>query len=140
MFKRDVGDLSYEQLVTFKNERFIGSVARVKNTLVVNFLETNRPIAVKNFVPTHFVQDENLRHINCELEPVRLAMQFFEEKYGIVIPFKRDIVNIITLTESIPFGTNSGLIKVFRPYHLFSDLNTMYDSAENYYLSNKFEE
>jgi predicted Zn-dependent protease with MMP-like domain len=138
LFKRDVGDLSYKQLVTFKNDRFIGSVARVQNTLVINFIELNKlPPTKKYFMPTHIVQDESLRHINCELEPVKWAIGFFEEKYGIIIPFKKEIVSIITTTEMKPFGNSPSLVKVFRPYYLFSDLTTMCESEESYYLSKK---
>nr|YP_009546944.1 hypothetical protein [Hirsutella thompsonii]AYP41263.1 hypothetical protein [Hirsutella thompsonii] len=136
-FKRDVGSLTYEPLIAFKNDRFIGSVARMKNTLVINLLETNRPLPKKHFWPTHYVQDESLRHIKSELEPVRWAMRFFEEKYGILIPLKDEIHNIITLTETKPFGTDPTLAKFLRPYYLFSDLSTLYTSAEQYFLSRK---
>ncbi|YP_009252425.1 hypothetical protein A8G56_gp15 (mitochondrion) [Hirsutella rhossiliensis] len=135
-FKQEVGTLNYIPQTLFKNDKFIGSVGRINGTLVINFLKNDgRLTSKREFWPSYYVHDESLRHVNQELEPIRHTIEFLEQKYGIYIPNRDSIENIITFTESEKLrGGDPSLIKIMRPCPLFSDLHTMYETPSKYFL------
>nr|YP_009449460.1 hypothetical protein [Hirsutella vermicola]AQT19610.1 hypothetical protein [Hirsutella vermicola] len=139
-FEEEVGTMSYTPQTLFKNDKFIGSVGRLNNTLVINFFKNDR-LPKKEFYPSHYVYDDKLRHVHCELEPIENTIDFLENMYGIYIPNRNSIYNIITLTEieSLPGGDPS-LKKYLRPCPLFTDLFTMYESPKQYFLCSKKQE
>lgn len=140
-FRRELGIFKYQPQTIFKNEKYTGSVGRINNTLVVNFLKNDTVRRdLRLFSPTHYVHDEALRQDRLATEPVVQAIRFLEEKYGIYIPNRNSVQNIITLTESEDFideDSASFLFKVMRPCPSFTDLNTMYETPEKYFLCKK---
>nr|UEX92730.1 hypothetical protein [Ophiocordyceps lanpingensis] len=140
-FQLEVGTLNYKPQTLFKNDKFIGSVGKINNTLVINFLKNDGQLTSKRqFFPSYYVHDESLRHVNHELEPIRQTIEFLEQKYGIYIPNKDNVHNIITNTESEKLrGGDPSLMKIMRPCPLFTDLYTMYETPNKYFLCWKWQ-
>lgn len=140
-FKKEVGTLNYIPQTLFKNDIYIGSVGRMDKTLVINFLKRDGQQlagARKQFWPSYYIHDENLRHVREELEPIRDTIRFLETQFGLYIPKKEIYENIITFTEVENLrGGDPSLIKVMRPCVLYTDLYTMYESAIKYFLCAK---
>lgn len=135
--RRDLGKMVYEPQTLFINDKFIGSVGVVKNTLVVNFLKVeDSTVKDKTFLPTHYIHDDSLRQLHGEMEPLVRTIKFLEEKFGIFIPNKERVVNIITLTE-IELFDNQTLRKVFRPCLNYTDLDSRFRRVEKYYQCKK---
>lgn len=128
--------MAYVEQSVFSNDKFIGSVGRVKGTLIVNFIKADADSRIntgsKYFLPTHYVADDRYRPIDGELRPIELTLKIFEEKFGIFIANKSSITNIMTFTETERLG-NKGLVKIFRPSIYYTDLTTRHLKIEEYF-------
>jgi len=130
---KEIGKSSFEKQSIFVSDRYIGSVSRLKNTLIVNIITNKFQYdKQKTFYPSHYTLDLTDPSEDGKLQPVTLTLRILESKYGMLIPNKDSIRNIITVTEgdSIP-GTN--LVKVLRPSIYYTDLNTRFRHRSQYY-------
>ena len=135
-------ELKYKPCTLFVNEKFLGSVGRISNTLIVNLvrLENLHSPIKKTFLPTHYMANPNIKHLeaNIEYEPIWSTIKIFEEKFGIYIPDKWEISHIITLTE-LEFMGHPNLTKLFRPSIHYTDLDLKFASKAKYYQNKRID-
>ena len=63
-------ELEYIPNTLFVNKKFLGSLGRISNTLVINLVNIdnlNSPI-IKTFLPTHYMSNPSLKYLDCDID------------------------------------------------------------------------